>query len=529
MSRATPYSTAQLTENWDAIVIGSGMGGLTAAVLLARHASARVLVLERHGKPGGATHSFGKAGYRWDVGLHYLGQMQPGEAIRRAFDHVTGRAIRWQAMPDVYDRFQIGDQLYEFPSGRERLQQRFYEWFPREVRAIERYFKSVESSNHSSLYYYAEKALPGWLHPFLGRSLRGAHMHWARQTTAELLKHCGAGPELSGVLTGQWGDYGLPPAASSFATHATIVGHYLDGAAYPVGGSSVLAQSMIPLIEAQGGAVVVGAEVSEILLERGRAAGVRMKDGREFRAPRIVSDAGAEATFSRLLPQDLSSTRRLRTRIAALPRSTAHLSLYVGLSQSGEALKTDAGNLWVYPGYDHDANVAQFAQDIEAPLPMVYLSFPSAKDPQFQSDNPGKSTIEAITTVPYEHFSAWAHTERKQREASYEALKERLSARMRATLERVCPAVSGHIEHIELGTPLSTRHYLNTPHGEIYGLAATPARYALGLGARTPVRGLYLTGQDVTTPGVAAALLGGILCASVALGRNLMRTVVREG
>lgn len=528
MSPAAPYKTAQLAENWDAIVIGSGMGGLTAAVLLARHGGQRVLMLERHGKPGGATHSFGRPGFRWDVGLHYLGQMQRGEAIRRAFDHVTGRAITWQPMPEVYDRIQIADRLYELPAGRELLQQRIMEWFPRERRAIERYFKSVEASNHSSLYYYAEKALPNWLHPFLGRSLRGAHMHWARQTTAELLKHCGAGPELSGVLTGQWGDYGLPPAQSSFATHATIVGHYQDGAAYPVGGSAVLAQSMIPLIEEKGGAVVVGAEVAEILLERGRAVGVRMVDGREFRAPRIVSDAGADATFHRLLPAEIASTRRLRKKIAALPRSTAHLSLYVGLSQSDEELATNPANLWVYPGYDHDANVARFAEDIEAPLPMVYLSFPSAKDPEFARQSPGKSTIEAITLVPYAHFAAWEHTQRKQREASYEALKERLLGRLRATLEEHCPNVRGHIEHIELGTPLTTRHYMNTPQGEIYGLAATPARYAMGLGARTPVRGLYLTGQDVTTPGVAAALLGGVLCASVMLGRNMMRTVVRQ-
>src|ERR1017187_7475696 len=105
MAIGASYQQARLAEQWDAIVIGSGIGGLTAVVLLGAHAGKRVLVLERHYVAGGFTHTFHRPGYRWDVGLHYIGQVQDQRsAVRRAFDHITDGAVRWSAMPEVYDR-----------------------------------------------------------------------------------------------------------------------------------------------------------------------------------------------------------------------------------------------------------------------------------------------------------------------------------------------------------------------------------------------------------------------------------------
>lgn len=91
MTSGIPYKQAKLAEGWDAIVIGFGIGGLTAAVLLGAHAGKRVLVLERHYEAGGFTHTFHCPGYEWDVGLHFIGQMQDESyPVRRAFDHITG-------------------------------------------------------------------------------------------------------------------------------------------------------------------------------------------------------------------------------------------------------------------------------------------------------------------------------------------------------------------------------------------------------------------------------------------------------
>lgn len=527
MSAGIPYKQARLEENWDAIVIGSGIGGMTAAVLLGEFGGKGVLMLERHYEPGGFTHTFRRPGFEWDVGLHYIGQVQDArDRVRRTFDHMTGGEVRWQAMPVVYDRVEVSGRRFDFATGLERFRSDLKSWFPGEARAIDQYLASVQASNRASNLYYAEKAVPGPIAAMAGGLMRGPHLKWARRTTREVLESLTRNQELIGVLTAQWGDYGLPPAQSSFAIHATIAEHYFAGGSYPIGGAGVIAAAMARRIDQQGGKLVTSAEVAQILTERGNAVGVRMADGRQFRAPVVVSDAGAANTFERLLPRELPAVDALRTKLRGVAASTAHLSLYVGLSKSAEELSLAGTNLWIYPSFDHDVNVERFSQDLDAPFPFLYISFPSAKDPDFERRHPGKSTIEAIVMVPFAAFTRWAETRWKRRGEEYDTLKQRLAARLREEMERQVPAAARHIEHAELSTPLSTRHFMNYGQGEIYGLSATPARYALReLGARTPVRGLFLTGQDVASLGVVGALFGGVMSASAVLKRNLVSKV----
>jgi all-trans-retinol 13,14-reductase len=298
------------------------------------------------------------------------------------------------------------------------------------------------------------------------------------------------------------------------------------GGSYPVGGAGAIARAIVPRIEQSGGCVVTSAEVVSVELESGKAAGVRMSDGREFRSDLVLSDAGATNTFEHLLPPDLPALDSLRRQLRTLGPSTAHVSLYVGLSQSDAAVGLKGSNLWVYPSFNHDANVERSARDMEAPFPVVFLSFPSAKDPDFERRHPGKSTIEAITMLPYEAFAGWEETRWKRRGDEYEALKRRLSVRLLAELERQVPSVADSIACTELSTPATTRHFMNYRNGEIYGISSAPDRFAIReLGARTPIRGLYLTGQDVSSLGVTGALFGGVISASAALGKNLFSII----
>src|ERR1700733_12087914 len=148
MPNATPYKQAPLNENWDAIVIGSGIGGLAPAVLLANRGQ-RVLVLERHYEAGGFTHTFRRPGYDWDIGLHYIGQMQQDSQIRRAFDHITAGQVQWQPMPDVYDRLVIQGQIFNLTAGLERFREDLKQIFPSETSAIDKYIAAVQSANRA--------------------------------------------------------------------------------------------------------------------------------------------------------------------------------------------------------------------------------------------------------------------------------------------------------------------------------------------------------------------------------------------
>ena len=310
--------------------------------------------------------------------------------MRRAFDHVTAGSVQWQPMPDVYDRILIEGRTFDFAAGLERFREGLRQSFPGEIRAIDRYIAAVKACNRASGLYYAEKAVPALVAALAGGLMRVPYMRWARQTTREVLESFTGNRELMGVLTAQWGDYGLPPGKSSFAAHAMIAAHYFDGASYPVGGAGAIAAAMVPQIEFAGGVVVTSAEVSDILLDGATAVGVRMIDGREFRSGVVLSDAGAANTFERLLPQNLPALDSLLRRLRRLQPSTAHVSLYVGLSKSDAELGLQGTNLWVYPSFDHDANVERFARDLNASVARCLSLLPFRQGSGFSTPSSGK-------------------------------------------------------------------------------------------------------------------------------------------
>jgi len=515
-------------KGWDAIVIGSGLGGLTAASMLARHADRRVLVLERHYTAGGFTHTFHRPGYEWDVGVHYVGDVhRPHTLLRRAFDHLTDGELQWADMGEVYDTIVIGEDRYDFVAGREKFRARMHEYFPREREAIDRYLTELRSTQQRTKKFFLEKVLPPALGAVASPLLRWPAMRDTKRTVKDVLGDLTGDARLRGVLAGQYGDYGLPPGEASWFMHALLVTHYLGGAAYPVGGSSRIAETMLPGIERNGGAVVTSADVARILVEDGRARGVVLAGGEEIRAPLVISDAGVAVTYGRLLAPEVAARANLAPTVKGAAPSFAHVSLYVGCKHDTAALGLSKANRWVYAHHDHDRAVADYTRDPEAPLPVTYLSFPSAKDPDFARRFPGRATIEVIGVAPYEWFAKWEDTSWKKRGADYDALKQQITDRLLAALVKECPQLAGKIDHAELSTPLTTRHFAGHPHGEIYGLSHTPARFAARhLRPHTPIAGLFLTGADICTAGVGGALMGGILTAAAITRRNAIAQIL---
>ncbi len=519
-----------LRDDWDAIVVGSGIGGLSVAATLSKMAGKRVLVLERHYTAGGYTHTFRRPGYEWDVGIHYIGDVShPKGMTRRLFDFITDGELEWADMGDVYDRIIIGDNTYDLVKGYENYRAKLHEYFPDEKEAIDRYLQKVVSTVKKAGLFFAEKAVPPFVSTLFGGMMRRPMLKEATRTTREVLEELTQNQELIAVLTGQFGDYGLVPAQSSFLIHCMVVAHYFRGAGYPVGGSGRIAETIVPVIERAGGEVVTNAEVAEIVLEDGKAVGVKLVDGHELRAPVVISDAGVINTFERLVPSDVAQQVELAAKARAVGTSIGLLCLYVGLEGTAEELELEKTNLWVYQDHRHEENFRAFQQDINAPLPVVYLSFPSAKDPDFNRRHPGKSTIEAITLGNYDAFRRWKGTSWKKRGAEYEALKANLSERLLEVLYKHAPATRGKVEIAELSTPLSNENFAAHPNGAVYGLAHTPERYQQRwLRPRTPIKGLYLTGADVVGAGLMGALMGGMSCSSVVLGGNVMGQILKQ-
>ena len=524
-----PFAKWQDSGDYDAIVIGSGIGGLAAAVMLGTHGGKKVLVLERHTTAGGFTHTFSRERWEWDVGVHYIGQVHhEGSMLRRLFDEVTGGNLEWEPMGEVYDTVVIDGRRWNYVTGRENWRRHMHEYFPTETNAIDRYLELVSEVTQGARTFFAEKAMPALPAVLAGPWMRRGFLRYSDRTLGDVLDELTDDATLKAVLSAQFGDHGLPPARASFAIHAMIVNHYLGGAAYPVGGSARIAETMAPVIEEAGGAIVIGAEVASVLVEDGRAVGVRMAKGGEIRAPLVLSDAGVPNTAHRLLPEGTPGREALLGTLKHTARSAAHICLYVGLDATAEELGLKRPNLWVYNSTDQDGDIARFMTDPDAPVPLAYISFPSAKDPSFAGRFPGRATIEVVSIAPYERFRDWEETRWMKRGEDYTHLKEDLSGRLLEVLEREVPQVAGKIAYHELSTPLSTRHFGGYPEGEIYGLEHTPARFReRALRPRTGLKGFYLTGQDVCTAGVAGALFGAVLSASTILGRNLLKEISR--
>lgn len=520
----------QLEEKYDAIIIGTGIGSLSTGALLAKEGK-KVLLLERHYTAGGFTHIFKRKGYEWDVGIHYIGEVQrPNSAIKRLFDYISDGQLKWADMGDVYDRIVIGDKVYDFVKGVGNFKDKLIEYFPEEADAIERYIQLVFKANKAMGKYYIDKALPNLLSTLVGWQMRKSYLKYADKTTYEVLSSLTKNEELIKVLTGQYGDYGLPPKQSSFAMHASVAKHYFSGGSFPIGGSSQIVNSVDPVIAAASGTILISAEVAEIIVENNQAKGVRMKDGKHFYADMVISGAGIFNTYEKLLPPAISTKHKLLDQLKKVKPSASYACLYIGLKGSPESLKLPKSNLWIYPeNGDHDSCVDRYLKDINMPFPMVYISFPSAKDPDWINRYPGRSSIDIITLLPFEVFEQWEGSQWMKRGEDYEALKEKLAQRLFKHLFKIYPHLEAHIDHYELSTPLTTQHFCNYKKGELYGLDHSPDRFRQKfLKPKTPIKGLYLTGQDIVTAGVGAALFSGLITASAITKVNFMKKIYAD-
>ncbi|MCC6213796.1 MAG: NAD(P)/FAD-dependent oxidoreductase [Polyangiaceae bacterium] len=503
-----------VTGRWDAIVVGSGMGGMACAAALARHGR-RVLVLEQHYVPGGFTHSFARKGWRWDAGVHALGEMRPTDPPGRMLRWLTGGRLELEPLGNPYDTFRFHDGFrIDLPDRRAGYLAVLKDAFPEQATQIERYVETVRQVAREAMPFFALKSLPEAVDVAGSRLLALAGKRdWWGVTTARVLDEHGITGKLRTVLTLHWGYYGSLPHESSFAIHALTHVHFWNGAYYPRGGSQQIAAHLLGAVREAGGETLVRADVAGLVVERGRAVGVRLRDGAELRAPVVVSAAGARTTVERLVPDRLRHSAWGRS-IVALRDSPGYLCLNLGFEGDIAAAGASRANLWLFETWEERLRFWDLA-DPDSRAPILYVSFPSLKDPDHDPGPEQRHTGECITFVDAELFARWAGTEQGRRPADYQAFKRDVEDRMVAHLEARIPDVMKHAVYRELSTPLSTEHFARASGGAIYGLEATPERFGCKrLRTRTPLPGLYMTGVDVASLGVVGAMTSGLLTAA---------------
>ena len=506
---------------YDAIVIGSGIGALTTAGLLAGVAGARVLVLEKHCTPGGLTHSFRRMGASWDVGLHYVGDMHPGSRPRQLFDYLTGGALTWNRMPSGYDRFVLPGHGLDvtIPSGIAHYRALLTDLFPAERRAIRRYCRDVTRAySWMSLRYMADM-VPPLASPAINLALR-LRTGCALERTEHYMERRFRDPALRALLTTHWGDYGVEPARSAFVAHAMIVCHYMDGAWFPRGGSGQIARMIEERIRATGGEIRLCQDVDDILIDNGRAVGVRVTDRRsvpvsyEERAPIVISGVGARETYTRLLPTTGpvgALTARVRDRIAHLGHGGSAATVYLTLDHY--PADVDGSNVWVNTSQGPD-DLEQMTEDLCQGRPQsAFISFPGIK----AGDR--HATAEIVSFAQPEAFDRWSGTRPGMRGEDYERMTSAMARGLIDLADTAIPGLKDAVRSVEVATPLTIEHFTSHESGCFYGLPLTPERFAADLSSpSTPINGLYLTGQDAGMPGIVGSALAGMAAACTVLG-----------
>lgn len=516
-------------RQFDVVVIGSGMGGLSVASLLAQEGK-KVLLLEQNNVVGGMTQAYSREGYRWTVGMHYIGEVGSSRGTGwKLFDRVTRSGIEWAPLPSIFNRMVIGENTYDIPAGVQAYEQFLKSRFPQEEKGIDTYMSLIGNVSKSSGPFFAQKAMPEAAAEKIYEKACAEFHSYSRQITLDALRKLTSDEELIAVLCANWGDYSLEPSKSSFAMHCMLAKHYMNGAHYPVGGGSAFAEAIVPIIESAGGAVLHSAEVKRIMTDGHAVTGVELISGEIVECATVISNAGVQNTFGRLLQGHNELEREAAGRLSSIRDTYCVVGINIGFKGTNEEVGLQPANIWSHPSRDLEGNLVKHRQDFEAPFPWHFITFPSTKDPRWAQDYPGRSTIEMYAYTDFKHFKKWEGTPWMKRGADYVALKEQIKERLLTELERHVPKARKYLDYVEVSTPLSYEVFAKRQRGGFMGVESSPARFEQKwLRADTPIRGLLLTGQDVATDGVIGALVGGVLAASAYLQRDLM-TEIRTG
>jgi all-trans-retinol 13,14-reductase len=512
---------AHLSDH-DAIVIGSGAGGLAAAVALARQGQ-RVMVFEQHYLPGGWCHSFPLGGHMFSPGVHYIGALRPGGMMRQVYEGlgVANELEFLELNPEGFDHILVGDEQFDIPRGKDKLAERLKARFPRDAAGIDRYLDLCQGMADELLGSLPAET-PGALAALPWR-LRTVLRH-GLQPLERFVDGLVDDPVLKAVLCMQAGDHGVAPRRVPTVQHAAVVNHYFDGGFYPKGGARSLPRAFIKVLRRHGGQIATKTAVQEILVEgAGRSrkvVGVRLADGTTVSAPVVISNADAAVTYGKLLPAHHVSAR-IQRRLKRTRWSIGALSLFFGLDTDLRAKGLDSGNYWYTPTadpnrlYDVATNPDPAVLD---EVPGVFLTVTTLKDPSKRKA--GKAhTCEAFTFVDYGAFERWAHTTWGDRPEDYARMTAHLMDAMFSRLERILPDIKQHVSFAELGTPLTNEYFVASTRGNLYGTEKSLGNIGpFGFSLKGELDGLYLCGASTVGHGVAAATMSGIGVARQVLG-----------
>jgi phytoene dehydrogenase-like protein len=495
--------------DYDVVVIGSGLGGLSCAAAFARQGF-RPLVLEQHDKPGGYATAFARpGGFVFDVSLHstVVGQRDGRYDLIPGFPEITD--VAFVPHPSLFRAIYPDHDIRVAQRDPDAYLATLGGLFPQEREGLTALFDDMRG-----LYGDVRRLSAARGHVDMSRfSVDFPHlMRYYDKTWADMVNARLGDPRLKAIVSAQCGYYGLPPSKlASFYYAVPFMSYLEEGGCYPRGRSQDISNAFVRYIEVHGGRVRTGARVERILREHGAACGVAIAGGTEIRSRAVVSNANPFTTFGPMLG-DEAVLARCREAWRPYSVSLSSFQVFLGLKEDlvGKLGITDS-ELFVSPGYDPEADYARaVAGDVEQGGAGISLY-----DNIYRGYSPaGKNTVNLMTLQgygPWEPFEADYLAGRKQ---AYRQAKERMAAALIRKAEAVLPGLPAAIEVMEIGTPLTNLRYTGHPRGAIYGWDQTVNNSgARRVGHTTPVPNLYLSGAwSRPGHGYTAVIASGLEC-----------------
>lgn len=505
----------------DAIIIGSGIGGLATALCLAQ-AGKKVIVLEQHYVPGGWCHSFYLNGFRFSPGVHFIGEMDKGAPVREIYEGlgIANDLTFFRQNVHGYDHAYVGKERFDLPAGKDNLIQNLQALFPKERKGIHRYVNVVDAARKElNVISELKTPLDHLLVPFKMNNLGRYALFTLERVVSWYVKD----PLLKAFLNIQCGNHGLAPNKASFAMHAGMMGHYLGGGFYPKGGGSAIVKAFTRAIKANGGKILTRTKVKKILIQsvnkKATAVGVQLADNSALYAPQIVSNADPGMTYGQLIDPEWLPPK-LQKRLTKTTYSSPSLILFLTVKADLRQYGMDSGNIWYAEDKDLNAVYDRLLKTSPGKgerFQGMFITSPTLKDPS--SFDGQHHTIEAITFTDYDHFVPFENSNSGNRPDDYLRFKEQLTEKMLRTVDHVLPGIRHKVVHCELGTPLTNTFYIEATRGNCYGTEKILKQIGpFGYQAASPINNLFLCGASTVGHGVMGATNSGLATAVKMLG-----------